>query len=200
MTEQQLLLPGIDPPPPPLPRRRTRPRVAAPLAHSLFFAVFPEPADAVAIHERGAQLHAQHALKGPLAAADRLHVNLLEVAAYNRQRPADKVAWALRAAATLAAPAFDVVFDEAKSLPGSEFGLAGGQGAAALSAFRQRLGEAMADAGFKPKPGFTPQMAVSQGAGRRVAAHGIAPVRWKAASFALIDSQGGHEVLGRWPG
>ncbi|MNT05657.1 RNA 2',3'-cyclic phosphodiesterase [compost metagenome] len=73
---------------------------------------------------------------------------------------------------------------------------------AALRAFRQRLGEALADVGLKPARAFTPHMTVAY-ARRKLEKHALeAPARWAAHSLVLIDShvgEGVHEVLGRWP-
>ena len=202
MPELQLLLPGIDPPPPTPPRRSSKARAAKRDSHTIFFAVFPDAEDAAAIAGLGARLHSEHALKGPLTAPHRLHVTLLDMGAYDKVRPNDRIARAIEAAAALAPPDFDVVFNRALSFSTSTFVLGGAEGLADIAAFRQRLGERMADAGFKPKAAYTPHMSLVYGAGRRVAAQPIEPVRFRASSFALIDShvgQGAHEVLARWP-
>jgi 2'-5' RNA ligase len=198
---EQLLLPGIDPPPRPLPRPRSKVRRKEQARHSLFFAIFPRPEDAAAIAALGARLDERHALKGTLTAAHRLHVTLHALGDRDTVPPA-KVRDALEAAATLAIPSFDVVFDEAMTYAKSKaFVLCGGDGVAALADFRQRLGEALADAGFKPERSFTPHMTVAY-TKLKVDSHTIDPIRWRAGSFALIDShvgEGIHEVIGQWP-
>lgn len=198
---EQLLLPGIDPPPRPLPRPRSKVRRKEPLPHSLFFAIFPSTEDAASIAALGARLDERHGLKGTLTAAHRLHVTLHALGDRDTVLPA-KVQDALEAAATLAIPSFDVVFDQAMTYAKSKaFVLCGNDGVAALAEFRQRLGEALADAGFKPECSFTPHMTVAY-TKLKVDRHAIDPIRWRAGSFALIEShvgEGIHEVIGQWP-
>jgi 2'-5' RNA ligase len=200
--QDQLLLPGIDPPPPPLRRARgTAPRKER-LPRSLFFAIFPHPEDAESIAALGARLNDRHALKGKPIEAHRLHVTLHHLGNHAAV-PREQVQAALDAAATVAPPSFDVVFDEAMRFEKSRaFVLCGDDGGtSALAAFRQRLGEALADMGFKPERGFTPHMTLAY-TPREIERHSIDPVRWTADSFALIESHVGesiHEVLGRWP-
>lgn len=202
---EQLLLPGIDPPPPP-PASLRRARITVPRKErrirSLFFAIYPNPEDAESIATLGARLRGRHALKAKLTKAHRLHVTLHHLGSYPAAVPREKVQAALEAAATVAPPSFDVVFDTAMQFEGSKaFVLCGGDnGASALAAFRQRLGEALADAGFKPEHGFTPHMTLAY-TPRKIERHSIEPVRWKADSFSLIESHVGesiHEVLGQW--
>lgn len=199
---EQLLLPGIDPAPPPLrrPRRTAPPKERLP--RSLFFAIFPRPEDAASIAALAARLKDRHALKGKLTEAHRLHVTLHHLGHFPAV-PRVKVQAALQAAAAVAPPSFEVVFDEAMRFEQSKaFVLCGGgSGTSALAAFRQRLGEALADAGFKPERGFTPHMTLAY-TPRRIEPHLVEPVRWMADSFSLIEShvgEGIHEVLGRWP-
>lgn len=201
---EQFLLPGIDPPPRPLPRPRSKVRRKEPLPHSLFFALLPGTQDAASIAALGDHMNSQHALKGTLVEAHRLHVTLFDLGGY-AQVPADKVAQASNAAASVAVPAFDVVFEKAMSYAKGALVLSADdeENVSALRAFRQRLGEALADAGLKPSRSFTPHMTVAY-ARRKLEKHLLeAPVRWAAGSLVLIDSHVGmgvHEVLGRWPG
>lgn len=136
-----------------------------------------------------------------LTAAHRLHVTLHALGDRDAVPPA-KVRAALEAAATLAIPSFDVAFDQAMTYAKSKaFVLCGDDGIAALADFRQRLGEALADAGFKPERSFTPHMTVAY-TKLKVDRHAIDPIRWRAGSFALIEShvgEGIHEVIGQWP-
>ena len=200
---EQLLLPGIDPPPPPLRRvRGTAPRKER-LPRSLFLAIFPHDEDAASIAALGARLKDRHALKGKLTEAHRLHVTLHHLGSYPAAVPRKQVQAAIDAAASVAPPSFDVVFDEVMRFDKSKaFVLCGSEsGTSALAAFRQRLGEALADAGFKPDHGFTPHMTLAY-TPTKVERHPIEPVRWRADSFALIESHVGesiHEVLGQWP-
>jgi 2'-5' RNA ligase len=64
------------------------------------------------------------------------------------------------AASTCPAPSFDVVF-EGHELCEGRAGAVRQRRTAALAHFRQRLGEALADAGLKPARAFTPHMTVA---------------------------------------
>jgi 2'-5' RNA ligase len=200
---EQFHLPGIDPPPRPLPRPRSTVRRKEPLPHTLFLALVPGTQDAASVAALGERMNARHALKGTLVEAHRLHVTLFDLGGH-RQVPADRVAQASNAAASVPAPAFDVVFEKAMSYAKGALVLCADDEAnvAALRAYRQRLGEALADAGLKPARSFTPHMTVAY-ARRKLDKHALdAPVRWAAGSLVLIDShvgEGVHEVLGRWP-
>ncbi|MGJ7499573.1 2'-5' RNA ligase family protein [Variovorax sp. ZT5P49] len=174
-----------------------------PLPHTLFLALLPDTQDAATIAALGERMNSQHTLKGTLVEAHRLHVTLFDLGDY-AQVPADKVAQASNAAASVPVPAFDVVFEKAMSYAKGALVLCADDEAnvSALRVFRQRLGEALADAGLKPSRSFTPHMTVAY-ARRKLEKHALeAPVRWTAASLVLIDSHVGedvHEVLGRWP-
>ena len=188
------------PPPPP----RLNPGTALPrehLAHSVFFAIFPRREDAERIAARGARLGAQHALKGKMAEVHRLHVTLHHFGRFAAVPP-ELLQAALGAAATVAPPSFDVVFDEALRFEKSKaFVLCGHEDTYGLAAFRQRLSEALAKAGFACEPSFTPHMTLAY-TSSKIEAHPIEPIRWTADSFALVDSHVGkhvYEVLGRWP-
>lgn len=202
---EQLLLPGIDPPPPPLRRRRGTAKPRERLPRSLFFAILPPPEVAEAVAALAAQLDGAHALKAKLTDPDRLHVTLHHLGDYAAV-PRKALQAALDAAAAVPPPAFEIAFDEAMRFDKSRaFVLAGGEpgGTAALVAFRQRLGEALADVGFKPERGFTPHMTLAYTA-RKVAPQPVAPaVRWHADAFVLFESHVGehiYELRGRWPG
>ena len=200
---EQFLLPGIAPPPRPLPRPRNKVQRKEPQPHSLFLALRPHTQDAATVAALGERMNSQHALKGTLVEAHRLHVTLFDLGDY-AQVPADKVAQASNAAASVAAPAFDVVFEKAMSYTKGALVLCADaeDNVSALRAYRQRLGEALADAGLKPARAFTPHMTIAY-ARRKLEKHALeAPARWAAGSLVLIDShvgEGVHEVLGRWP-
>jgi len=187
------------PPPPP----RQTPDTALPrehLAHSVFFAIFPQRDDAKRIAAQSARLGEQHALKAKMTGMHRLHVTLHHFGRFAAVPP-ELLQAALSAAATVAPPSFDVVFDEALRFEKSKaFVLCGHEGTSELAAFRQRLSEALAKARFACEPSFTPHMTLAY-TSSNMKAHPIAPIRWTADSFALVDSHVGkrvYEVLGRW--
>jgi len=172
-----------------------------PLAHSIFFAIFPHQGDAERIAAQGARLGEQHALKTRMTEMHRLHVTLHHLGRFAAM-PRELLQAALDAAATVAPPSFDVVFDEAVRFERSKaFVLCGHEGTSVLAAFRQRLCEALAKAGLASERVFTPHMTLAY-TSRKIEAHPIEPIRWAADSFALVDSHRGkhvYEVLGRWP-
>lgn len=136
-----------------------------------------------------------------MTAAHRLHVTLHHLGRFEAM-PLKQIQAALEAAASVAPPSFEVVFDEVVRFEKSKaFVLCGRDGTSALAGFRQRLGEALAEAGFKPERGFTPHMTLAY-TPRKIEAHSIEPVRWTADSFALVDSHVGesvYDLLGQWP-
>lgn len=201
---EQLLLPGIDPPPPPLRRRRSTAQPRERLPRSLFFAILPPPEVAASVAALAAQLDGAHALKAKLTDPGRLHVTLHHLGDHTAV-PRKVLQAALDAAAAVAPPAFEVVFDEVLRFDKSRafvLGCSDERCSAELVAFRQRLGEALADVGFKPERGFTPHMTLAY-TPRKVARQPIAPaVRWQADSFVLFESHVGehvYELRGRWP-
>ncbi|WP_235510128.1 2'-5' RNA ligase family protein [Variovorax sp. Root473] len=148
-------------------------------------------------------MSSRHALKGTVVEAQRLHVTLFDLGDHD-QVPADKVTQASTAAAAVPVPVLNVVFEKSMSYAKGALVLCADDEAhvSALRAFRQRLGEALADVGLKPSRAFTPHMTVAY-ARRKLEKHALeAPLRWTAHSLVLIDShvgEGVHEVLGRWP-
>jgi RNA 2',3'-cyclic 3'-phosphodiesterase len=172
--------------------------------HSLFFALAPMTADAEAIVEAGTRIARECGVRGKALEARRLHVSLYAIGQYEDVFPQRLVDMVMPAAANVAHAAFDVAFDRAACFSGAgAFVLKSSTDDAlsALHAFRRALGTALADAGLPiTDRKMTPHMTLSYGA---VAAPelAIAPVRWRAREFVLIDSHVGrhlHRVLGRW--
>lgn len=198
----QLTLPGLEAAAPPAPpRRRTFVRRPQP-PYNLFFAVRPEPDDAARIAALGLRWMQEQGVRGRPLPAARLHVSLHNLGGYEAV-PQPLVDRAVRLAQALSFPSFDVVFDQAMVFRGREapYVLCGGDGLDALRQFRLVLGMAMADADLPATVRFTPHMTLCY-RGQQGLVHSIAPLRWTAREFVLINSHYGkteHELLGCWP-
>ncbi|MEO7399848.1 MAG: 2'-5' RNA ligase family protein [Polaromonas sp.] len=179
---------------------------AAPKATDrLFFAIFPDADSAERIAGLAQQLRGEHDLKGRPLALDRFHVTLHHLGDYVGVRP-DIVAMAGAAAAAVAMPPFEVVFDCAASFSSTPrnrpFVLRGGDGLAALMAFQQALGMAMKGAGLGSQvtSGYTPHVTLLYD-DRCVAGQAVETIRWTVREFVLVHSQLGqsrHVPLSRW--
>jgi 2'-5' RNA ligase len=172
----------------------------------LFFAVFPDAAAAASIEPLARHLRGAHRLTGTLIEKARLHVTLFHIGDYVAL-PQGVVDAACKAAASVAVPAFDVVFDRVGSFGKSgkrPFVLQGGEGVGALIEFQRALGAALAKAGVASKSGiagFTPHVTLLYG-DREVVTQPIEPIRWKVGEFVLVHSLLGktrYLPLGRWP-
>ncbi len=192
-------LPGFDPPS--KPAAKSPPKLVKRPRYRLFFGLFPGIDQAPPITALGAQLRLEHALKGKLLDAHRLHITLHDLGGYE-ELPQEIVAAARSAGDSMAERSFDIMFDHAMSFPGSDaYVLCDGPGIAEVSVFRQNLGAAMLKVGLKAKRDFTPHMTLLYDQ-RIITKHGVAAVRWTARDLFLINSHVGHsvhEILGRWP-
>ena len=187
----QLSFPGLD--------------TAQPPTDRVFFAIFPD-ADAAARIARLAQhLRGEHGLKGKPLAPERLHVTLHHLGDYVGL-PRGVVAAAREAAAAVVRPPFDVTFDRVVSFGGSRnrpLVLCGGDGLAALTAFQQALGTAMAKAGLGrwAEPHFKPHVTLLYDNGG-VAEQAVETIGWSVRQFVLVHSllgQTRHVPLAHWP-
>ena len=169
---------------------------------SLFFALQPEPAAAGWAVELAEGLRAAHDLKAQATDARRLHVTLHHLGALRQET----LARALRAAATLDCPAFEVRFDMATSFKSGAkkrpLVLLNREALQPLQDFRSTLGVALSLHGVDVDTGsFTPHLTLLRDA-RAVPEQPVGPVAWKAREFVLLQSlvgQGRYVVLGRWP-
>lgn len=171
----------------------------------VFFAIFPDVDAAAHIAQRARHLRGEHGLKGKPLATERFHVTLHHLGDYVGL-PQDIVAAAGEAAANVAFPPFDIVFDRAVSFSGrphsQPFVLRGGEGVTALIAFQQALGAAMTKAGLgrSAAPHYTPHVTLLYDA-RCVAELGVESIGWTAHEFVLVHSllgQTRHIPLARW--
>ena len=189
---EQASLPGFDAAPKPTDR--------------LFFAIFPDADAAARIARLAQQLRGEHGLHGTPLKPERFHVTLHHLGDY-AGLPPHIIAMAGEAAAAVVTPPFEVAFDRAASFSSAPrnrpFVLRGGAGVAALTAFQQALGMAMGKVGLErwAKPVYTPHVTLLYD-GRSVAEQAIAPIRWTAHEFVLVQSligQSRHVPLARWP-
>lgn len=169
----------------------------------LFFAIYPDPETAARIAGLAGRLRDEHGMKGRPLAAERLHVTLHHLGDYVGA-PRGVVDVAIEAAAAVAKPAFDIVFDRAASFHGRPrnrpFVLRGGDG---VMAFQQALGVAMMKAGLGrwAEQHFTPHVTLLYD-DLCIAEQAIEPVGWTAREFVLVHSLLGrtqHIPLARWP-
>jgi 2'-5' RNA ligase len=172
--------------------------------HSLFFALVPMTEEADAIAESGARIARECGVRGKALEASRLHVSLYAVDQYEDVFPQRLVDTAMSAAGRVRHAAFDVAFDQAASFSSAgAFVLKSSMddALAALHAFRRALGMALADAGLPiTDRKMTPHMTLAYGTAAKPEL-AIAPVRWRAREFVLIDSHVGlhlHRRLGCW--
>lgn len=171
----------------------------------LFFAIFPDVVVAEQISQLARRLRSEHGLKGRPLATERLHVTLHHLGDYVGL-PQGIVDTATAAAATLAMPPFEVVFDRAASFSGRggnrPFVLRGG-GVAALTSLRDVLVTTMARAGLGRGAGrlYAPHVTLLYD-DRCIAEQAVDTVRWNVREFVLVRSLLGrtqHVPLARFP-
>jgi hypothetical protein len=84
----------------------------APKTDRLFFAIFPDAAAAARIAQLAQRLRSEHGLKAKPLGTERFHITLHHLGDYTGL-PQRVVAEAMRAAATIAMPQFELTFDRA---------------------------------------------------------------------------------------
>jgi RNA 2',3'-cyclic 3'-phosphodiesterase len=198
---EQFDLPGFGPAPAPpsTPNAGPRPRGSS----TLFFALLP-PADALSrIVDLRALLRTDEQLSGRPIDADRLHITLIDLGGFDEPPPA-VLESAMRAAASIRVPPFEIVFNRALSfarrIGKPPFVLCGPE-MPALAAFCRSLADAVDDAGLWRHEAQTPHVTLLYDA-RTVIERPVEPVRWAAESFVLVQSlvgRGIHRRLGEWP-
>lgn len=192
---ESLMLPGMEP--------AAR---AARATDRLFFAVFPDADAAERITALSAQLREAHGLRGKPHAPDRLHATLHFLGDHLGGLPQAEVDAACRAADSIAAAPFDVVFDRVESFQrkprNRPFVMRGPDASlAALRGLRNRLGLALQRDGWILDAHFTPHVTLLYD-DLAVPTQAVEPVRWTVREFVLVHSRIGcaqHIPLGRWP-
>jgi RNA 2',3'-cyclic 3'-phosphodiesterase len=173
----------------------------------LFFAIFPDAAAAERIARLAERLRSEHRLKGNPLGTERFHITLYHLGDYVGL-PQGVVAEAIKAAATLSMPQFEVAFDRALSFHGRSgnrpFVLRGRDGLVTLEAFHHVLGAALCRAGLAAggaKPQYTPHATLLYDASL-VLERPVETVTWTVREFVLVHSLLGrtvHVPLARWP-
>jgi RNA 2',3'-cyclic 3'-phosphodiesterase len=172
---------------------------------SLFFALHPDEAAAADITGLAARLRVEHALQARAIPADRLHVTLHYLGAFDGL-PADLVENARRVASAIELPPADITLDRIESFSGGRARhplVLSGDASASLVALEQTLGKALDAARIDSKrhPRFTPHVTLLYDA-RRIARQAVPSVAWTATEYVLIRSllgQSRYEILARWP-
>ncbi len=173
----------------------------------LFFAIFPDAAAAERIALLAQRLRSEHRLKGSPLGTERFHVTLHHLGDY-AGLPQGIVAEAIKAAATISMPQFDVAFDRALSFHGRSgnrpFVLRGCDDLIALETFHRDLGTALNKAGLavgRAQPPYKPHTTLLYD-DSLVLERPVETVTWTAREFVLVHSLLGrtvHVPLARWP-
>jgi 2'-5' RNA ligase len=172
---------------------------------NIFFAVCPDEAAAIQIHDMTKSIGAEFGLSGRLLDRVCLHITLHGVGEYEGL-PRSRIAQANEAARSVSMPAFDVSFDRAMSFGGNgqnrPLVLRGSVGHAELRRLHRLLGDAMRKVGLwrTVRSSFTPHVTLLYDS-RSVAETPVPLVRWTVREFVLIHSPQGHSRhhhLGRW--
>jgi RNA 2',3'-cyclic 3'-phosphodiesterase len=171
---------------------------------SLFFAVFPTEAAAARIAALDERLRLQHQLKTKPIPADRLHITLQYLGAFEGV-PADIVEKARRAAARISLPEVDITLDRIESFAGRRVKrplVLSGDASEPLATLERTLHEALIENGIETKrhARFTPHVTLLYDE-QRIGRHATEPIAWRAHEFALMRSylgQSRHERLESW--
>jgi 2'-5' RNA ligase len=174
--------------------------------HRLFFALRPD-AELLREIERTAQgIKAMNVLRGRWLKPQKFHLTVHFLGDFSA--PDSVITRSKAAAGCVACAPFEFMLDHVISFarrfnppcvlrcaPDSE---------RALRAFRSELGTALAAEGLGEhlEPRFAPHLTIAYGDKALVDAIPIAPIRWVAQDFVLMDSfvgQGIHTELARWP-
>jgi 2'-5' RNA ligase len=172
----------------------------------LFFAVYPDAQAADEIARLAHALRAEQGLRGAPLKPERFHLTLHYLGDHVGL-PHELVAAASRAAASISAPPFEISLDRVASFSRRARNrpcvLRGEQGTAAVAAFQQTLGAALAQAGLGRwvDKGFVPHATLLYD-DRLVPMQVVDAITWTVCEFLLVDSRIGqsrHVPLARWP-
>ena len=176
------------------------------LTDRLFFAIFPDKANAIRIAQLTHQLRAQLGLLGKPLAENRLHVTLQYLGDHSGL-PQELITRAIQAAATVEMPAFEIVFNHILSFSRKRHNrplvLCGDEGVIAIALFQRQLGNALQRLGLGRwvAPIYTPHLTLLYD-DRCITTQAVDEISWIAREFVLVHSllgQSQHVPLARWP-
>ena len=174
--------------------------------HRLFFALWPDDAVRDRVAAAASALRESHAPRGRWINPHRYHLTLQFLGDSDRVRE-DVATAAMRAAASVQVPPFDLVLDIAGSFRNRSVPWWLGCAAAppALQTLWTSLGAALLRAGVRVESGkaLVPHVTVLRDAHPMLPQTPIAPVPWPVRDFVLVHSvlgrQSAYHLLGRWP-
>lgn len=175
--------------------------------HKLFFALRPDEETAERIARAVTAEHAARGLPARLRPSRIFHITLHYFGYFDGEPDARVVGPAMRAAAEVVRPAFDLHFDGFTSWgePGSgkhPFVLTGGQGLEAVRELQAALLERLLAHGLAaPARDYRPHLTLRYDK-RPAPAWPVELPGWVASEFELVQSPQGltrHEVIARWP-
>jgi 2'-5' RNA ligase len=172
----------------------------------LFFAALPPPDSRDVIHALAEAQKRAHGFAGTLIRPEHLHVTLFHLGDW-MALPEELIAQAGAAAASVAAPGFEVAFDKLASFRNRTgvrpFVLTGPP--EAWRPLRLALGQALKQVGLggavHDLDDFGPHVTLLRDE-KSAKAQKIAPINWHVQDFVLVQSLLGkttHIHLGRWP-
>ena len=178
-------------------------------SESLFFGLRPDPEAIRKIQSTFDDLVRAHGLGGKMVAEATLHSTLCFVGRPERL-PATPVPDLLQVGASVRAAPFDVVLDRAAGFAGGSRRfpnvlLFAEASARAATRLHEAIIEQLHRHGFAVPADetFTPHVTLSRSTTHWAHSDAIAPIRWRAREFALIqsiyDGVRQHRLLGRWP-
>ena len=189
-----------------MPPKRPGHKFGASQKERLFFAALPPPDAGHVIHALAESQKHAHGFDGTLIKPEHLHVTLFHLGDWIAL-PEELIAQAGAAAASVAAPDFEVVFDKLASFRNRTgvrpFVLTGPS--EPWRPLRLALGQTLKQMGLGAAvhdlDDFTPHVTLLRDE-KSAKAQKIAPINWRVRDFVLVQSLLGkttHIHLGRWP-
>lgn len=173
------------------------------MIHGLYFAIYPDAPAAAEAWDLAWRERDRNLLGGRPSDADRLHVTMYGLGAYEAL-PDHILKGAKAAAEDVVFPVFDVQFDYVMSFENNgdrrALVMVGGEGVDGLREIRRQLEQAVARhlPKLRKPPPFNPHLTLLRDP-RRVEEHRVEPVRWTARELVLTDSligRGRHIRMG----
>lgn len=177
------------------------------MAHTYFFALFPEPSACQRIHQRAAALQARLGLRGQLVAPAKLHVTLHFIGRFGTAQPVLETR-GFKVGDAVSGPMFAAVFDRALSfVHGREKSpcvFAAEDAAGPMHGLAESLHMAMKSPSRLAANAdrFRPHVTWLYSADAIAGELAIEPLGWQAREFAFvhgIQGAAGYDIIGRWP-